>query len=959
MFRRLTAFLSHLRAPHPLTLAALLSGLTISFLLFLLLRDAEQRRLVFDFERRVQAREATVAAGFGDAVEATRAVNVLFGSIPMVTEEQYQRFTAPLLQAHPYLRALAFFRFVDDADRAAYEAREGKQWPGFQIRERTADGFVTAPRRPLYLALDRIAPLPRDHAAHGYDIWAYAPQRRLAERALETDTYAASGVIPLIEPQRRLGIALALGVRDQQAAGPARASGSDSGSDPARDPGRDSGRPPYLGVTEVIVDVATLLEERLGRTNLLEYRDLELVVSGQVDGQTNLVEVARFGQPPPPPDWWSTLIGARTLAATRQFEIGGHAWEITARQPVPVSVYIGSLAILLAGLAWTVAVTAYVHGAVGRARRVERLVALRTADLRRAHESMRVYFRAIESSANAVLLVDATRPGYPIEYVNPAFERMRGYDASEFLGQRLEALLLAMPEQPSARELLDALHERRASHALLRLRRRDGIELICDVYLAPVHDAAGGTDHFVLIEYDVTDAKIHEARLEHHAYYDTLTGLPNRVLLSERIEAALAAARRGAPPSWVVAVDLDHFKHVNDSLGHDLGDRLLVKVARRIAAVLRSDDTVARTGGDEFVLLLEERPSAAQAADVVNQVLAAVAQPFEDRGQRFHIGCSAGIAACPGDGDDAVTLMRRAEIAMYQAKEAGRHTLHFYAAGMDERVAERRVLIEALREALALDQFELHYQPQVALASNRVVGMETLIRWRHPKNGMMRPDLFIGLAEETGLIVPIGAWALRTACRQAARWRDEGHGGLRVAVNLSSRQFRDAALPGLIAAILHESGLDPSSLELELTESLVMDDVEMAIGTMHALKAMGIQIAIDDFGTGYSSLAYLKRFPVDVLKIDQSFVRDIERDAGGAAMVAAIISLAHELGLRVIAEGVETQQELDFLRARRCDEVQGYLYSRPVPAAEFVRTLDALDARAGPAPGAGDRPRAR
>ena len=275
--------------------------------------------------------------------------------------------------------------------------------------------------------------------------------------------------------------------------------------------------------------------------------------------------------------------------------------------------------------------------------------------------------------------------------------------------------------------------------------------------------------------------------------------------------------------------------------------------------------------------------------------------------------------------------------------------MYFYKVGMGERVAERQALSQALREALEHAQFELHYQPQIALASSQVTGMETLIRWRHPQQGMMRPDRFIGLAEETGLIVPIGAWALRTACLQAARWRADGHGALRVAVNLSSRQFRDADLVRLVADILHESGLAPSCLELELTESLVMHDVELAISTMHELKAMGVKLAIDDFGTGYSSLAYLKRFPVDVLKIDQSFVRDIARDSASASMVAAIISLAHELGLRVIAEGVETAHELEFLRSRSCDEVQGYLYSRPVPAADFVRTLEAL--RALPATG--------
>ena len=917
---------------HVATLATLLSGLVITFLLFSLLRNSEQERIAFDFERRIQARVAAVNAGFDDAAEATRAINVLFGSTDTVTEAQFQRFSQPLLAAHSYIRGLVFFRFVTAAERSAYELRAREEWPQFEIRERLPAGFVTAKQRPLYLALDKIAPVPRNRVAHGYDIWAYPPHRRLATRALGTEKYAASGLIPLIEPSNRLGVALALGV-------PGRAASI----------AHDATRPPDLGITEAIVDAAALLEDRLGQANLLSRKEIELLIAGQVDGRNGMAQVARFGDPVAHPTWWQSLAGATVLDTTKRIDIGGQAWEIRGRTLVTVAMHIGSLSMLMVGLAWSMAVAAYVHAAVNRTRRVEQLVGQRTDDLKRTHEAMRVYFRAIESSANAVLLVDATRPGHPIEYVNPAFERMRGFRAAEFVGLHLETLLLAMPEQPGAQTLHQALLARHASNALLRLQRRDGAELICDVYLAPVHDAAGGTDHFVLIEYDVTDAKIHEARLEHHAYFDTLTGLPNRVLLSERIGRAIAGASRSAPSSWVVAVDLDHFKHVNDSLGHDVGDRLLQQAADRIALLVQSGDTVARTGGDEFVLLLDQHGPAAQAAATVGQVLDALAQPFEEAGQRIHIGCSAGIAACPDDGDDAGSLIRRAEIAMYHAKEAGRHTMYFYKVGMGERVAERQALNQALREALEHAQFELHYQPQIALASSQVTGMETLIRWRHPQQGMMRPDRFIGLAEETGLIVPIGAWALRTACLQAARWRADGHGALRVAVNLSSRQFRDADLVRLVADILHESGLAPSCLELELTESLVMHDVELAISTMHELKAMGVKLAIDDFGTGYSSLAYLKRFPVDVLKIDQSFVRDIARDSASASMVAAIISLAHELGLRVIAEGVETAHELEFLRSRSCDEVQGYLYSRPVPAADFVRTLEAL--RALPATG--------
>ncbi|WP_313707048.1 putative bifunctional diguanylate cyclase/phosphodiesterase [Massilia sp.] len=693
----------------------------------------------------------------------------------------------------------------------------------------------------------------------------------------------------------------------------------------------------------MVVNVADLVEQNLLRASLLRHRGVELILFGKADGREALLEVARYGSAfPDEPDWWAALGGAHMVERKRRFDVYGQPWELHARSREPASLHAGSIALLVLGLAFTLALTSYVQASVSRRRRVEQLVDLRTADLRRASDSMRLYFRAIESSANAVILVDARGEGYPIEYVNPAFERMRGYRADELAGKPIEDLIDGLREQAAVYELQNSMRQEREGHALLRLRRKDGSELFAEVYVAPVLGERGQVEHFVITEYDVTTTKQYEAQLEHRARYDTLTGLPNRVLLGDRIERAIAYAREHGQALWVVALDLDQFKYVNDSLGHPAGDRLLKQAGQRICTAVGPADTAARTGGDEFVLLLVDRAGADQAAATVADVLHAVAQPFEEHGQRIHVGCSAGIASFPADGDDAETLVKHAEIAMYGAKEAGRNTFRFYLPGMNERVQDRLALAEALRDALDAGQFELHYQPQLALASGQVAGMEALIRWRHPQLGMMRPDRFIAVAEDTGLIVPIGAWVLRCACQQAAAWQRAGHGPLRVAVNLSSHQFQEAGLVGLIRAVLGETGLQARCLELEITESLVMDDVEQAIATMRELKEMGVQLAIDDFGTGYSSLAYLKRFPVDVLKIDRSFVHDIETDAGSAAMVAAIVSLSHDLGMRVIAEGVETAPQREFLRERGCDEIQGYLFSRPLPASGFERLLQEL-----------------
>jgi len=910
------------RALHPATLATLLCGLGVSALLFFILQASEDARYDFEVDRRVQARAAAVTNSFDDAADSMRAVNLLLGATGAVTGAQFAKFAAPLVATHPYIQGLTVFRFVPGTGRAAYEAQRAGDWPGFAIRERSGQGFVRAGERPLYLPLEMVEPVPANHEAHGYDIWAFAPHRALVERALVRRQPTASGVIPLIEPRGAHGIVIAMPLAPgSAAAGPGGAG----------------------GVTEVVIHVSRLIEENLRRATLLRHRGVEVVLSGQVDGAATMVEVARYGNAvPEEPAWWGRLVGTHVVERTRRFDVYGQAWELRAHAVETAGVHVGSSVLLFVCVMFTLALTAYVNASVTRRRQVEQLVALRTADLKHASEAMRLYFRAIEASANAVILVDAKRAGYPIEYVNPAFERMRGYAAHELAGQTLEDFVVGLPEQAAVHELLNTMRAQREGHAMLRLVRKDGSELFAEVYVAPVHGADGSTEHFVITEYDVTTAKRYEEELGHRARYDTLTGLPNRLLLTDRIERAMVFAGSRGGAAWVVALDLDHFKYVNDSLGHPVGDRLLCQAAARIAAAVRPADTVARTGGDEFVLLLVDRNDDDQALATVNDVLHALSLAFEDEGQRLHLTCSAGIAAFPSDGQDAEALVRNAEIAMYRAKEAGRNTVRSYLPGMNEHVRERMALADALRGALDGAQFELHYQPQVALDSGAVVGMEALIRWRHPELGMVRPDRFISLAEDTGLIVPIGAWVLRTACRQAAAWQRAGHGPLRVAVNLSSLQFRESGLAGMIRGILAEAQLAPSCLEIELTESLVMDEVERAIATMRELKAMGVQLAIDDFGTGYSSLAYLKRFPVDVLKVDQSFVRDIETDAGSAAMVGAIISLAHDLGMRVIAEGVETAPQRDFLRTRRCDEVQGYLFSRPLPAAEFGRMLDGL-----------------
>ena len=430
-----------------------------------------------------------------------------------------------------------------------------------------------------------------------------------------------------------------------------------------------------------------------------------------------------------------------------------------------------------------------------------------------------------------------------------------------------------------------------------------------------------------------------EERLAYLAHHDALTGLPNRVLFVDRLEQALHDAHRRGRIVGVAFVDLDRFKIVNDSLGHAAGDDVLKQVGVRLSALVRAGDTVARLSGDEFTLVLADMASAEDAARLGQKILDGFGAPFLLAGREFYFTTSVGIALYPADGADAEALLRNADMAMYRAKEAGRNSYHFYAAEMTTRAASNLALQNALRQALQFDELLLHYQPVIELASGRVISAEALLRWQHPEQGLVLPDAFVPLAEETGQIAPVGNWVLEKACARCRAWELAGLAPMRIAVNLSARQFVEKNLAVSILRALEEAGLAPERLELEITESVFMQDTENTHAVLRGLRDAGIHLTLDDFGTGYSSLSYLKRFPVDHLKIDRSFVRDIPGNADDTAIVMAIIAMAHRLHIHTIAEGVETREQLQFLREEGCDFVQGYYYSRPLAEERFLRFL--------------------
>ncbi|MGO4467734.1 putative bifunctional diguanylate cyclase/phosphodiesterase, partial [Pseudoduganella sp. RAF53_2] len=580
-----------------------------------------------------------------------------------------------------------------------------------------------------------------------------------------------------------------------------------------------------------------------------------------------------------------------------------------------------------------------------RNRVIQRNVEERTAQLKQVNQTLLLRERAIESSTSAIVVTEA-REGNPTVYVNPAFERTTGYSAADIMGKSPRLLYGTDLDQHGVSEIRNAIQEHRDGHAVMRCYRKDGTMFWNDVTLSPVRDEEGRVTHFVSIQHDITAMKAYESELHHQATHDALTGLPNRVLLHDRLLQTIQHAARKGHELWLVSIDLDRFKFTNSRLGHKGGDRLLQVVAARLRAAVRPLDTVARLGGDEFaLLLLAEHGAHAPRADQLQRVLDKLAEPLVLDGVELFLSCSAGIAVYPADSDDPHVLAERADIAMYRAKEMGGNNYQFYTAAMNEQLGERLRIESALRTALERREFELHYQPQVDTESGRIVGMEALIRWRHPEMGMVAPNRFIPLAEETGLILPVGSWVLRTACEQLRQWQCEGRENLRMAVNVSARQVAEPDFVQSVAAVLAETGLSPHCLELELTESTVMNDVEHAISVMHQLKKLGVKLAIDDFGTGYSSLAHLKRFEIDVLKIDQTFVRDLTVDPDDAAIVTTIIALAENLDLEVISEGVETEEQIAFLRQHGCQQMQGYFFSRPVPASAFITVLEENEAR--------------
>ena len=946
------------RLPYSLSAAAALTlacGLSVTVVLFAAISQLEYDKMSLSLQQRAGARVAAIEQGLDDAVEVLTTTNQLFAAIVPVTRQQFHDFTTPLLQRHPFIQAFNFHRRITHAERAAFEAELRAIEPGYRMMEMHDGELLPAPVRARYLAVDYLEPMQHNLPAFGLNVRPDGLLAGALEQAVTGNLTVATGLLALAQGPQRGFVILR----------PVYRHGAPLDTPQQR---RDA----VIGDTAAVIRAGELVQKILAGAELLDDPQLEIAVyaSAGADPQAQLF---RHGAVAPAQQavGWHNLPHWLHFAYSNQVDSGfaaaGRSWHVrvTAHPRPFMADHLGSLFTLITGLLFSALTAAFVQSLTQRSQRVQLLVEQRTADLKRSNELLSEDVRARQRTERALQesekrfrrLLALSSDWYWEQDANFCFTHITSGFADKS-NMPLERFIGATrwdhnPEMRTTRWGKQHIATLQAHQPFFHLEYamadRDGRLRWFSINGEPLFSELGDFKGYRGTGSEITERKLAEQQIQHIAHHDVLTGLPNRALLRDRLAQAMALARRKGRALWVLLIDLDRFKFVNDSLGHKAGDLLLKTIAARLQSSLRESDTVARLSGDEFVAILCEEADEILGIGVVQRVMEAVAQPVLLDGKEFFVTCSIGVAVydmtqfdAPGDvtlNGETQNLIEQADIAMYSAKKQGRNNIKFYTKAMNQATLERLRIETALRNALERGQFVLHYQPQLDLATGRIVGVEALLRWRHPELGMVAPSRFIALAEDTGLIVPIGAWVMRTACAQRQGWHAAGLGPLRLAVNLSARQFNEPNLVASIAAVLAETGLAPACLELELTESLFMHDVALAVSQLHDMKALGVQLSIDDFGTGYSSFAYLRTFPIDVLKIDRSFVGDVASDADDAAIVVSIIALAHNLKLRVVAEGVETAEQLDYLRRHGCDEAQGYYFSHPLPAQEMELLL--------------------
>ena len=878
----------------------------------------ENQRIKSLFERQVARLQNAIDHRLKEHLATNRAIKALFESSDQVDKEEFVRFTESILVKQNSI--LEWTPRVTGTERQQWE--KINQTP---IRRMTGPAEVaTAQHKAVYYPVTYIVPAIGNERAFGFDISSNPQIASIITQAIDTGMAMASGSVHLIQDDsQHPGIVVY---------SPVYRKNSPTANVLER-------RQAFLGfvasVFRVDTDIATIF-------NQLGNKEIQLLLEIYDSGQLIYSNL--------PADYHQNLRFGK-LSKIQNLDFADRNWQLHV---LPSADFFHQQQSALSG--WLLLGGFLLCGftgfglllLTGRTARVEELVAVRTQDLslsnqalnqeiilRRQHENeLRVAATTFESH-EAIVVTDANGN---ILRVNKAFTKITGYPAQEVIGQNPRILSSGYHDQDFYQEMYESLEKNNHWKGEIWNRRKDGEVFPELLTVTGVRDENNKLTHYVAIFSDVSAQKAAEQKIHHLAFFDPLTNLPNRRLLLDRLQQEIAAAKRQKSYGALLFLDLDHFKNLNDSRGHQVGDELLIQVAQRLKSIIRNEDTACRLGGDEFIVMVPGRFSSLQQATnhvamLAEKILLAINQPFVVQGSEHHFSTSIGVTLYPETVDQPEDIIQQADTAMYRAKENGRNSISFYHPRMQEAADRRLTLEKEMRQALQENQFLLHYQPQVN-EQHQLVSAEALIRWQHPSKGMISPVEFIPLAEDTQLILPIGAWVINEACRQIKAWDKAGKLIDHVAVNVSSRQFRQKNFVQQVRQALLDAGVSAKRLIIELTEGCVIEDIDDTIAKMHALQVMGVGISIDDFGIGYSSLSYLKSLPLSQLKIDQSFVRHIE-DPNAAVIVETIIMMAKSLGLNVIAEGVETQAQIEFLKAKGCLFFQGYYFSKPVSAEDF------------------------
>jgi diguanylate cyclase (GGDEF)-like protein len=929
------------RFPDSHILAISGAGLCVTTLLFVGIRHLEYDHMRAEFERRAMIRAGIIHEGLNEAERDLSAVNLLLSTVGSVSPEQFDSFVRPILKRNPSIQNFTFYRIVSASELPAFEADMQLKYPGFAVTDMIDGKHVPVKESSTYRIVQYVQPLRGNEAVIGSNATSQKEQGDAIERACRTGLAAMTKQYQLASQnssQRGFVMLLpvyrnAIQLRD--------------GEDRCRS---------VAGFTAAAINGRALVEYSLAKNNLARAPGFEMeVYLGDSVNKENLVFLNQaYGtETLQPLTVAQRFLYDRQSAYSMSFDAAGQPWHIvvSAVSPSVFKGHLASMLTLIGGLLLTLLATIYARAVSRHARRIKWLIERRTNELRRMRELL-VANRSLDAERSNLLTLFRQAPGFiavmrdknhVFEIANLAYYALVG--KRDLVGKPVREALPELEGQGFF-ELLDGVYASGEPYVGrgVPIEVRDGVAGNAEMHYVdfvyqPIMDETGAVTGIFVQGSDVSQEKFSQDRLQYMATHDALTDLPNFTLLLDRLNQAILRAKFTEHPIVISVIDLDRFKFINESLGHRIADTILKTIAGRLRDIVEGDTTVARTDGDKFVILFAEHIPCDAYAAIAQNIIATVGSAINADDQQIFLTCSVGIATYPIDAIAPDALLQCADVAMHRAKRLGGNSYQFYAPSMNVHNLERLKTLTALRNAMERSELVLHYQPQVSLTTGKIVGLEALIRWQRPDFGLVPPSEFIELAEETGLIASIGTWVLRTACAQVKAWHDAGLGELRVAVNLSPRQFSQSGLVEDIGQILSQTGLPPYCLDIELTESAVMVDVDHAIEVLGQLKRLCVQLSIDDFGTGYSSLSYLKRFPIDVLKIDRSFIKDIPSDTNDAAISDAIISMAHSLGIKVIAEGVETDAQCEFLANNMCDEIQGYLVSQPLASNEMETLL--------------------